>query len=56
MTTYIITINFGNYIGCDNEYIIEAESREEAETLALEQAFDDLEIVDVVEEEDEEDE
>jgi len=50
--TYRITLNFGGYIGCENEYYVEADSREEAEELARQEALDDLEIVDVEEGED----
>lgn len=50
--TYRVTINFGGYIGCEETYEIEADSREEAEELARQEALDDLEITDVEEDED----
>ena len=52
MKTYRITLNFGGYIGCEETYEIEADSREEAEELARQEALDDLEMVDVEEDED----
>lgn len=40
--TYKVTISWHGYIGCDEEYEVEADSREEAERLALEEAMYDL--------------
>ena len=53
MKTYTVTVNFAGFIGCDEEYTVYAESREEAEAEALEQAMADLSI-DVIDEEDDE--
>ena len=56
---YTVTINFGGFIGCEQEYFVEGcKSREEAIEEAMEMAREDLEVVDVTEddEEDEEDE
>lgn len=55
MKTWTVTINFGGFIGCDNEYTVDAETREEAIEEALEMARDDIEVVDVEEDEDWED-
>lgn len=52
MKTWVVTINFGGFIGCDNEYTVDAETREEAIEEALEMARDDIEVVDVEEDED----
>ena len=49
--TYRVEIGFGGYIGVSNVYEVEADSREEAEELALQDAMDDLEIM-AVEEDD----
>ena len=51
MKTWRITINFGGYIGVEEEYEVDAETREEAEEEAFEMARDDLSIVSVEEEE-----
>lgn len=53
MKTYKITINFAGFYGCDEEYTVYAESREEAEEEALQCAIDDLSIMEC--EEDDED-
>ena len=55
MKTWKVTINFGGFIGCDNEYTVDAETRKEAIEEALEMARDDIEVVDVEEDEDWED-
>lgn len=56
MKTWKVTINFGGFIGCDNEYTVDdAETREEAIEEALEMARDDIEVIDVEEDEDWED-
>ena len=52
MKEYEVTINFGGYIGCENTYTVFADSREEAEALALQEAMDDLEVVALEEMED----
>lgn len=52
MAMYNVTVNFGGYIGADEVYPVEANSKEEAEELALEYAREDL-YVDSVEEEEE---
>ena len=46
---YKVTINFGGYIGCENEYVVDAESKEDAIEEALEMAFDDLSVEEVEE-------
>ena len=48
--TYKVIINFGGFIGCDREYEVEADSREEAEELALEEARNEDLTVEEVEE------
>ena len=50
--TYRVTVNFNGYIGCDEEYVVEADSKEEAEEFALNEAMFDL-YVDSIEEEEE---
>ena len=55
MKTYTVTVNFAGFIGCDEEYTVYAESREEAEAEALEQAIADLSI-DIIDESEDEDE
>lgn len=45
MREYAITINFAGFIGCDEEYIVEAETKEAAIEEALEMAFDDLNVI-----------
>ena len=50
---YTVTINFGGYIGCEETYEVDADSREEAEERALYEAMADLEVVDIEESEDE---
>lgn len=52
MKEYTVTVNFAGFIGCDQEYTVYADSREEAEELALQEATDDL-SVEVIDEEDE---
>lgn len=44
---YTVTINFAGYIGSDEDYTVYAESEEEAEQLALEEAKNDLEVISV---------
>lgn len=44
---YRVVINFGGYIGCDNEYFVDAETRDEAIEEALEMARDDLSVEEV---------
>ena len=48
---YRVTINFNGLIACDEEFVVYADSREEAEELALEEARDCLSVVDVEEDE-----
>ena len=48
---YTVTINFGGFIGWENTYEVEADSREEAEEMALDEARWDLDVVDVEEDE-----
>lgn len=50
MKTWTVTINFGGFIGCDNDYTVEAETREEAIDEAMEMAMEDIEVIDVTEE------
>ena len=50
---YTVTISFGGFIGCDSTYEVEANSREEAEEIALDEARWDLSVESVEEEEDE---
>ena len=42
--TYRVEISFGGFIGCSNIYEVEADSREEAEELAMEEAKFDITI------------
>ena len=44
---YTVVIGFGGYIGAENEYNIQADSKEEAVEDALEEARDDLEVISV---------
>lgn len=55
MKEWTVTINFCGFIGCEEEYTVEAETREEAIEEAMEMARNDLEVVDVTEEDDYED-
>ena len=43
--TWKVTINFGGFIGAENEYEVEADTRDEAEELALEMAREDICVV-----------
>ena len=54
MKTYTVSVNFGGYIGCDEEYTVDANSEEEAIDLAMDKAMEDLsfEVVSVEEYED----
>ena len=54
MKTYTVSVNFAGYIGCDEEYKVDASSEEEAMDLAMDKAMDDLsfEVVGVEDEED----
>ena len=54
MKTYTVSVNFGGYIGCDEEYTVDANSEEEAIDLAMDEAMEDLsfEVVGVEEYED----
>ena len=42
--TYMIEINFGGFIGCNKIYTVDADSEEEAEELAFEEATEDLNV------------
>ena len=42
--TYRVEISFGGFIGCSNIYEVEAESIEEAQEIAMEEAQADLSI------------
>ena len=42
MKTYTVSVNFGGYIGCDEEYTVDANSEEEAIDLAMDKAMEDL--------------
>ena len=44
---YRITLNFCGYYGCDETYEVEADSRDEAEEMAKQEALWDLEVTDV---------
>ena len=43
--TWKVTINFGGFLGAENDYYVEADTREEAEELALEEAHEDICVV-----------
>lgn len=45
--TYNITLNFAGYYGCEQTYEVEADSRDEAEEMAKQEALWDLEVVSV---------
>lgn len=49
MNEYEISVNFNGYVGSDVTYTVDADSYEEALDLAVEQAKDDLDVLDVVE-------
>ena len=49
---YRVTVNFAGFIGCSETYEVDADSREEAEELALEEARVDLSVEDIEEDED----
>lgn len=44
---YKVSVNFAGYIGADNVYYVYADSEEEAELAAIEEAKDDLEIISI---------
>lgn len=44
---YNITLNFAGYCGCEETYEVEANSRDEAEEMAKQEALWDLEVVSV---------
>lgn len=46
---YEVTVNFNGFIGCDETYTVYADSEDEAESSAIEEATADLEIIDIVE-------
>lgn len=50
---YKVTIGFAGLYGCEEEYKVDADTREEAEELALEMARDDLGVTSVESEDDE---
>lgn len=52
---YAITINFG-FVGCDEEYIVDATSEDEAIAIALQWAKDELRIESIEEYDDYDDE
>lgn len=43
--TWKVTINFGGFFGAENDYYVEADTRDEAEELALEEAHEDICVV-----------
>lgn len=45
--TYDVEINFASYVGADNTYVVDAEDETDAELVALEEAYMDLECNDV---------
>jgi len=47
---YVVTVNFGGFIGADVEYEVSADSEEEAEEASLEAAAEDLTVDDIVDE------
>jgi len=54
MKDWTVTIRFGGFIGCSNEYTVYAETEEEAREETLQMAYDDIEVEDIVAEEDDE--
>ena len=44
MRTYEVEIGFCGFVGVSNTYEVEAESREDAEVIAIEMAVEDLTI------------
>ena len=44
MKTYTVSVNFAGYMGCDEEYEVDASSEEEAMELAMNLAVDDLSV------------
>jgi hypothetical protein len=46
---YEATVNFNGFIGSEQTYTVYADSEDEAESLGIEAAVDDLEVIDVVE-------
>ena len=44
MKTYTVSVNFAGYMGCDEEYKVDASSEEEAMELAMNLAVDDLSV------------
>ena len=54
MKTYACSVDFGGYIGCDEEYTVGGNGEEEAIDLAMDKAMEDLsfEVVGVEEYED----
>lgn len=54
MQTYNALVSFGGFIGSEQEYMTNADSLEEAEENILEQAVEDLEVIDAVQVDDDE--
>lgn len=54
MKTYRITINWNGFIGCSEDFIVDAETKEEAIELALDEARDCLSVEEAEEDDDEE--
>lgn len=48
MQNYIVTVNFGGYIGADNDYEVYAEDKDDARNIAFDMAKEDLTIEDIV--------
>ena len=46
---YEVTVNFNGFIGSEQTYTVYADSEEEAESLGIEAAVDDLEVINIVE-------
>ena len=51
MKTYRVTLNFYGFIGCEATYEVDADSKEEAEELAKQEALWDLNATDIEEDE-----
>ena len=49
MKRWKVTVNFAGYYSCDETYEVEAETLDEAEELALEEARDDLCVLRAIE-------
>ena len=49
MKEYKVTVNFGGFVGCELEYVVEADNEDDARIEAYHMAEDDLCIMEIKE-------